>query len=85
MGQAVCQLCSLTVLVLEGSEATPAGALQRQLAEASALILADDPALNLFLPVVSNMHNSQARQSTPLVCCHVGRTSLSVFFFCVMR
>ncbi|GAB4823209.1 hypothetical protein N2152v2_010255 [Parachlorella kessleri] len=53
--EAVYHLCRLSLWVLDGSSATLVSALQRQLAGAAELFLADEPVVDVLLPMVALM------------------------------
>ena len=55
------------MLVLEERDQKPASAFVRQLTQAAALILADKPALDTFLPLMVDIHRWQA--GGVLSCC----------------
>ncbi len=59
--EAVYHLCRLSLWVLDGSSATLVSALQRQLAGAAELFLADEPVVDVLLPMVALMVGRQAR------------------------
>ncbi|GAB4818687.1 hypothetical protein N2152v2_005733 [Parachlorella kessleri] len=64
MDEAVYHICCFSLWILDGSRATPVPAIQRQLAGAAELILADRPVLDVLLPVLTAGNCRQARDFT---------------------